>query len=987
MSKMDGFGLTEKEKGTNLHEYNHALFKNMMFFMDIVWEINMLTGTVVILQDKNEPDGSVIELPYEKVFRDYMENRISESEQAVFAQYMSPEYLAKLEQEISFDVKLHLRNDSWELHRIVLTPAFDQHGELYCVYLGARNLQAEVSRELAEYHNQEQFRDALISNSYFHFTFDVTGDGLIHEDFVTRRGVPIIREITGMEPPVAFETVIRKWREKYKPWFDREQGPEIFTLEYLKQAFARNKRLIDLEVKQKPFYGGKSADFLQVVIILMQNVSDRHIHASVIWRDIGAFHREALKDNKELMQSNTKLKRTVSQEQQFRLAALSGALLIYNINLTKNQVEEEFYEMVDGKQYPMLQMMGLAAPCSFDEFSKRWSEQKVFENSRESFLRVYNREYMLDAYNRGERQLEMEFDTILGRGIKITLRTTALLVEDKANGDILAMVYSKDVTAQRKAEIKQQEALREAYEAANRASTAKTEFLARISHDIRTPMNAIIGMTAIAEKHQDNKDRVTECLKKISLSSKYLLALVDEMLDMSMIESGTMRLQEEEIDLAELFENLGIIMEMQIKERGHSFEASVLHIEHEKVLGDRRRIDQVIMNLLDNAAKYTLEDGKIRMTLEEKQTNKQDVGCYEIVVEDNGIGMEPEFMEHLFDPFVRAKDRRVEKIQGNGLGLAITNNIVKMMNGSIYVKSDPEKGTKVTVKIFLKLQEDENIIFNQPANSKVLVADGDPALCGTTCKILTRLGLQSEWASTAREALERMAKHLASAGSYSAVILDRKIFGAETVNGIREIRELVGNSTAIIVSSDSDCSDIEADARAAGANILITKPYSKARLTHLFQIITGEKEGDEKSPIQALSERDFSGHRVLMVEDNESNAYIIREILEMVGLEVVQVWNGKEALDMIAAARDWYYDIVFMDIQMPVMDGYESARAIRRLDRSYARKVPILAMSANAFAEDVQASLEAGMNEHISKPIDLRKLEESLCRWLPGEKK
>lgn len=565
MKETNNFGLTEQEENMNLHDYNHALFQNMMFFMDIVWEINMLMGTVVILHDRNEPDKGSTELSYREAFRDYVENRIGETEKPVFEQYMAPDNLKKLEKEVSFDIHLHQRNGGRDLHRIVLTPAFDQYGKLYCVYLGARNLQSETSREPA-------------------------------------------------------------------------------------------------------------ADY------------------------------------------------------------------------SRNQ-----------------------------------------------------------------------------------------------------------------AEIRQQEALQEAYETANRANSAKTEFLTQISHDIRTPLNAIIGMTAIAEKHQENKERVTECLRKISISGKYLLSLVDGMLDMSMIESGKMELHEEEIDLAELFDNLSIILGMQIKDKGHEFSSEVLRMEHEKVLSDRRRIDQIIMNLVDNAAKYTMEEGKISMTLEEKPTNQQGIGCYEIVVEDNGIGMEPEFVERLFKPFVRAKDRRVEKIQGSGLGLAITNNIVRMMNGGIYVKSEPEKGTKVTVKIFLKLSEAK---------------------------------------------------------------------GLKTITG-------------------------------------------------------DESEEDQKSPIQALSERDFSGHRVLMVDDNESNADIIREILEMVGLEVEQAWNGQEAIEMISAAEDWYYNIVFMDIQMPVMDGCEAVKAIRRLDRSYAKEVPILAMSANAFAEDIQASLAAGMNEHISKPIDLKKLEEALCRWLP----
>lgn len=674
MRETNNFGLTEKEMDMNLHDYNHGLFQNMTSFMDIVWEINMLTGTVVILHDRNEPERSSTELSYREAYNDYVDNRISESERSVFEQYMAPQNLKNIREEVTFDVHMHQKNGCRDLHRIVLTPTFDQYDKLYCVYLGARNLQVEARK---------------------------------------------------------------------------------------------------------------------------------------------------------------------------------------------------------------------------------------------------------------------------------------------------------------------QETLQEAYDVANRANTAKSEFMAQISHDIRTPMNTIIGMTAIAEKHQDNKERVTECLRKISISSKYLLSLVDEILDMSMIESGKMRLQEEEIDLAEIFENLGIILEMKVKETEHEFSVQILNIEHEKALGDRRRIDQIIVNLVDNAVKYTLDEGKISLTLEEKPTTKQGMGCYEIVVEDNGIGMEPDLVEHLFEPFVRAKDRRVEKIHGSGLGLTITNNIVRMMNGSIDVKSEPEKGTKVTVTIFLKLLEEEVIVFPELADSTVLVVNSDETLCKSVCNALAGLGIRGEWVLTDRAAVELIAKGQ-EIGDYCAVI-----FGRETVEEpalldvIQEIHGLAGDSVAIVISSDSDCSDIETAARTAGAVAFITRPDSKSRLIHMFQIITGEATEDAKSPIQSLSEKDFSGYRVLMVEDNESNANIIREILEMTGLEVEQAWNGKDAVEKMAVAEDWYYNLVFMDIQMPVMNGCEATRAIRELNRTYSREVPIIAMSANAFAEDVQASLEAGMNEHISKPINFKKLEESLCRWLP----
>lgn len=661
----------------NLHDYNHALFQNMAFFMDIVWEINMLTGTVVILQDSSEPEKDGVEFSYHDTFCDYTANKVSRDELPVFEGYMDFENMKTLKQETSFDVHLSQKDGSRDLYRIVLTPAFE--GDmLSCVYLGARNMQPEI---------------------------------------------------------------------------------------------------------------------------------------------------------------------------------------------------------------------------------------------------------------------------------------------------------------------RQQEAVREAYEAAERANAAKSEFLNKISHDIRTPMNAIIGMTAIAEKHQDNQERVAECLKKISLSSKYLLALVDEMLDMSMIESGKLKLQEEEIHLPELLENLEILLEIGMKEKGHEFSLEVLCLEHEKVWGDRRRIDQIFMNVIDNAVKYTMENGRIQVTLEEKPTSTQGIGCYEIVVEDNGIGMEPEFLEHMFEPFVRAKDKRVERIQGSGLGLAIMSNVVRMMNGVIDVKSTPGKGTRVAVRIFLKLLEEEEVVFPQLADAVALVVNRDEALCREVCEVMAGLGVQCEWARTEKGALKRIEERHRENMDYRTVIIDRGIAGkAEFIDLIARMNRIADGLTAIAVWSDSDWTDMEEDARAAGAVAFIANACSRLRLIQLFKMLTGQKEeADQKSPLEALAERNFHGRRALMVEDNESNADIICEILQIAGLEVEQAWNGQEAVKKMLTAKDWYYDIVFMDIQMPVMDGYEAVKTIRGLEREYAQEVPILAMSANAFEEDVQASLEAGMNEHISKPIDFRKLEDALCRWLPTE--
>lgn len=883
---MDDFGLTEKEEQVKIHKYNHALFKNMMFFADLVWEINIPEGTAVILEDKEEPKRNITKFVYEDFFNEYIDKRIAERDRQLFEKYLSFASLKKLEREVSFDIRIYSEKDDWSRYKIVLTPSFS--GEvLNRVYLSARNMQAEERRELMEYLGQQQFRDALMSNCYFYYTFDVTGDGLIHEDFAATDGRHLIQEITGMELPVSYECFSEKWKEKYQPQFSERQEKDIFTIDYLRRAYARNDRVIDIEVKQKVPKDSHIIDYMQMLIILTENPANQHIYASVVWRDISAFHKSAIEDNLELKMSNKALRRTLNQEEQFRLASLSGALLVYNINLTRNLIEEEFYEIVDGKRYPMLQLVGLKAPCRFDEFCKRWSETKIPDESRASFLKIYNREYMLDAYERGERHLEIEYETVIGRGIRIILRNTALLLEDYESGDILAMVSGKDVSSQRKEEYRQREALREAYEAANNASSAKSDFLARMSHDIRTPMNAIVGMTAIAGAHLEDSSRVADCLKKITVSSKHLLRLINEVLDMSKIESGKVSLQEEEFALPELIDEMLEIVKPQIKEKNQELFVSVHGIEHEHVIGDSQHIQQAFMNVMSNAIKYTPSGGTIKLSVTEKTTNKQRVGCYEFIFEDTGIGMSKEFIKHLFEPFVRAKDRRVEKIQGTGLGMAITKNIVQMMNGTIEVESEPDKGSKFTITIFLKLQDKKNKSrYNELADLTVLVADDDEISCESACEVLSELGIRGERALSGQEALDSM------------------------------------------------------------------------------------------------MESNFKGRRALVVEDNDLNAEIAEEILKVTGMEVEHAFDGREAVEMVAASAQGYYDIIFMDIQMPIMNGYDAARAIRALERDDIKRVPILAMSANAFAEDVQASEACGMNEHIAKPLDIKQLEKTLNRWL-----
>ena len=547
---------------------------------------------------------------------------------------------------------------------------------------------------------------------------------------------------------------------------------------------------------------------------------------------------------------------------------------------------------------------------------------------------------------------------------------------------VKALLASMDVSQEKKAEIESHKALKDAYRAAENASRAKTEFLSNMSHDIRTPMNAIVGLTAIAGANIESQDRVVECLGKITKSSRHLLGLINEVLDMARIESGRMSLAEEDFSLPELVDNLLTLTKPAIDEHHHQLEVHVEHIEHEAVCGDSLRIQQVFVNLMSNAVKYTPDGGNITLTIKEKPNGFSELGCYEFSIEDNGIGMTPEFQKIMFEPFSRADDHRTTKVQGTGLGMAIARNIVNLMNGDIQVESAPNKGTKITVTVYLKLQENEKEQEKELLDLPVLVVDDDKTCCESTVATLQEIGIAGEWVLTGKEAVERCYARHETNSDYFAVILDWKMPEMDGIATARKIRERVGEDVTIIILTSFDFSEIEEEARAAGVNAFMAKPLFRSRLTAtLRQFTSGKKEENARNYLEDFAKENYAGKRILLVEDNELNREIATEIIGMTGVTIDIAENGKIAVEKVMEAPEKWYDLIFMDIQMPIMNGYEATAAIRALAGSRG-KVPIIAMTANAFAEDVQLAKNTGMNEHIAKPLDLNKLNDVLKQWL-----
>jgi len=672
------------------------------------------------------------------------------------------------------------------------------------------------------------------------------------------------------------------------------------------------------------------------------------------------------------------IRRLRREQAQYREALVNGSLYSIPFDITDGMIRER---IVTAHGEDIFHTAGLHPPVSYDALAQAYTARHEITFLNPAMKDCLTCSGLLRRFAEGSTSPDWEF---YQPAMDIYIRVTVYMYQDQATGHIYGLLTASDITEAHRREEKQRQALQTAYDAANQANTAKTRFLSNMSHDIRTPMNGIIGMTAIAAAHLDDPRRVGDCLTKITAASKHLLGLINEVLDMSKIESGKVDLQEEAFSLSDLIEHLLILSKPQIEAKQHKLSVSIRGIEHEQVIGDSQRLQQVFMNLLSNAVKYTPDGGRIRLSITEKPLNRPGLACYEFVFQDNGIGMTEEFQKRLFEPFSRADDSRVGKIQGTGLGTTIAKTIVQMMNGDIQVDSRLNEGTKFTVTIFLKLQDaDETASYEKFVELPVLVVDNDEITCESACILLTELGMRGEYVLSGQEAVERVSARQQTEDHYFAVILDWKMPGMDGVETARQIRRHAGDEIPIIILSSYDWSDIEAEARLAGVNAFIRKPLFKSRLVHLFHGILASGNSQAAAPaLDQFHQKDFHGKRALLVEDNELNAEIAAEILGMTGLTVEHARDGQEALDKVASMAEAYYDIIFMDIQMPVMNGYDATRAIRALPRLDVQRLPIIAMTANAFSEDALASKSAGMNEHIAKPIDFEQLLETLTHWL-----
>ena len=541
------------------------------------------------------------------------------------------------------------------------------------------------------------------------------------------------------------------------------------------------------------------------------------------------------------------------------------------------------------------------------------------------------------------------------------------------------------VMSDRTSDWKMNQALSEAVRAAETANKAKSTFLSNMSHDIRTPMNAIIGFTTLAVSNIDDKKRVQDYLGKILSSSNHLLSLINDILDMSRIESGKIHLEETEVSLSEVLHDLKTIISGQIHAKQLELYMDVMDVTNEDVYCDKTRLNQVLLNLLSNAVKFTPAGGTVSVRIRQCHGTQKGSELYEIRVKDNGIGMSQEFVQKIFSPFERERTSTVSRTQGTGLGMAITKNIVDMMGGTIEVQTEQDKGTEFIVRLPFRTQPEHQRTekIAELEGLKALVVDDDFNTCDSVTKMLVRVGMRSEWTLSGREAVLRARQSMELGDAFHAYIIDWRLPDMNGIEVTRQIRSL-GDDTPIIILTAYDWSDIEAEAKAAGVTAFCAKPLFMSDIRETLMTAIGQSQSEPEDSVLPAAGSDFRGRCILLVEDNELNREIAVEILNEYGFLVDTAKNGAEAVEKVKKSEPGNYDLVLMDVQMPVMNGYEATKQIRALDNPALAGITILAMTANAFDEDRKKALKCGMDGFLSKPIVIEELISTLHDNLLG---
>lgn len=646
-----------------------------------------------------------------------------------------------------------------------------------------------------------------------------------------------------------------------------------------------------------------------------------------------------------------------------------------------------FFNMSTGKGVPIRSDESDGGAFTADENGNIYF-QTGMERYIQTIVHKEDREKMRQFCNADDLRKELEKRSVQHANYRAVIDGETIYYQLKAvrigsfSRQCGIVIGLRSVDVEIRKEMEQKNLLETALMQANRASKVKSVFLSNMSHDIRTPMNAIVGFTALAIAHIDQREQVEEYLKKIMTSGNHLLSLINDVLDMSRIESGRMHLDEKPCCLPDILHGLRNILQADIHAKRLDLYMDAVDILHEEIFCDKLRLNQVLLNLLGNAVKYTGAGGMISMRITEKQSSSSGCADYEFTIRDTGFGMSEEFVAHIFEPFEREKNSTISGIQGTGLGMAITKNIVDLMNGTIAVSSVLGKGTEVTVSFTFRLHNGDKLPPEIPKlkNCRALVVDDDFNTCDSVTYMLGQIGMRAEWTLSGKEALLRTHQAVTRGDNYTVYVIDWMLPDMNGIEVTRRIRKEMGDEVPIILLTAYDWSEIEDEAKEAGISAFCSKPLFLSELRGCLHSIV-EMEGAENDNDAEGAVTRHTG-RILLAEDNEINQEIAAAILGDAGFTTEIARNGQIAVDMLKKSVPGYYQLVLMDVQMPVMDGYEATKTIRNLKSKEHASIPILAMTANAFEEDKQQAIECGMNGHLAKPIDVEVLLATLDRIL-----
>lgn len=678
-------------------------------------------------------------------------------------------------------------------------------------------------------------------------------------------------------------------------------------------------------------------------------------------------------------------------------------VFFYTLDVTEQKLQEQLLNKIADLDYDVItdvdMLRGVHRLISFDpalkdtiphegDFQKEIraiADSLMDEHSKREYLSKLSFDYMkkqLEDQDSYAFVLEMR-----DRGGNVRVKRYQVFY---INRELSRVCMTRtDVTDVVRQEQKQKDELAAALVAAEQANAAKSDFLSRMSHEIRTPMNAIIGMSTIAAQSIGDDNQVAECISKIGISSRFLLSLINDILDMSRIESGKMLLKSEKIPTEEFLNGINSICYTQAVSKGVEYECIVDPVLDDYYVGDAMKLQQVLINILSNAIKFTDEGGKVTFSASLHKKNKNGA-VVRFIVNDTGVGMSEEFLPHIFEAFSQESTGTTALYGGTGLGLAISKNIVDLMDGKITVRSIKGIGTEFTVDVKLGITEEEKLRHRQKKHDynfshlKTLVVDDDVAVCESAVVTLNEMGIKAEWVDSGHKAIERVKNLWEDGKYYNMILIDWKMPGMDGIETARRIRTIVGPEVTIIIMTAYDWSSIEHEAKLAGVNLLMSKPMFKSSLISAFTKALGEKEEQARREEES-TDFDFTGKRALLAEDNSINTEVAVLLLESKGFEVDTAENGLRALELFSKSDDGYYDVILMDIRMPIMDGLTAAVNIRHLSNSDAGRIPIIAMTANAFDDDIEKSKAAGMNAHLAKPIDPERMYQTLYDFIFGK--